>query len=274
MELRRLGKTEVYLPVLGLGTWEMGGRFSPDYSRDREAVEIIRLAVKRGVRLIDTAEVYGGGHAEELVGEAVKEFREEVFIATKVWQSHLRYEDVLKALEGSLRRLGTSYVDLYQVHWPNPGIPLRETMKAMERLVLEGKVRYIGVSNFTVPELEEALSHLSHCEIVSNQVLYNIRDKNIEEEILPHCKRNGIAVIAYRPLAKGVVAQEPYRSKLKEVGEKYGKTPVQVALNWVLRHENVMAIPKTMNPAHLEELLGATGWRMSEKDYEMVSRMF
>lgn len=274
MEFRRLGSTDATLPVLGLGTWEIGGRFSPDYSMDLEAIEIIRLAVEKGMRLIDTAEIYGGGHAEELVGEAVKEFREEVFIATKVWHSHLRYEDVPKALEQSLRRLKTSYVDLYQIHWPNPGIPLRETMKAMEKLVRDGKVRFIGVSNFAIRDLEEAMSHLSHTEIVSNQVLYNIRDKNIEREILPFCRKNKITIIAYRPLAKGMVAREPYRSRLEAIGKGYGKTAVQVALNWVLRHDNVIAIPKTMNPRHLEELLGAVGWRMRKEDYETISRMF
>ena len=272
--LRRLGRTSVEIPVIGLGTWEMGGSYAPDYSRDREVIEVIRYAVGRDVRLIDTAEMYGGGHTEELVGEAVREFREEVFIATKVWVSHLRYEDVFKALEGSLRRLGTDYVDLYQVHWPNPGVPLRETMKAMEKLALEGKIRFIGVCNFYVPELEEAMTYLSHFDIVSNQVLYNVRDRGVEEKILPYCRKNGITVMAYRPLAKGAILREPYRGKLEEIAVKYGKTVVQVALNWVLRHDHVVAIPKTSNPRHLDEILGAVGWRMSDKDYERISEMF
>lgn len=274
MEYRRLGRTEVYLPALGLGTWEIGGRFSPDYSEDGVAIEIIRLAVEKGMNFIDTAEVYGGGHAEELVGEAVKEFdREEVFIATKVWHSNLRYDDVFRAIEGSLRRLKLAYVDLYQIHWPNPGIPLRETMKAMEKLVMEGKTRFIGVSNFYVRELEEAMSYLSHTEIVSNQVLYNVIDRGIEEDILPFCRENGITVIAYRPLAKGLVLKEPFRTVLERVGRKYGKTPVQVALAWVIRHENVVAIPKTIRREHLEEILGAVGWRMTSEDYEEISRI-
>lgn len=274
MEYRRLGKTDVYLPIIGFGTWEIGGRFTPDYSADKQAIEIIRLAVKKDITFIDTAEMYGAGHSEEIVGEAIKEFdRKRLFIATKVWSSNLRYYDVLRALDGSLKRLKLEYVDLYQIHWPNPGIPLRETMKAMEKLVMDGKTRFIGVSNFCVRDMEEATSYLSHTDIVSNQVLYNIIDRGIENEILPFCKENNITIIAYRPLAKGLVAQEPYKTRLEVIGKKYGKTALQVALNWVLRHENVVAIPRTLNPKHLEEILGSINWMMSEEDYEELSKI-
>ncbi len=271
MEFKRLGKTDVFVPALGLGTWEMGGRFHPDYSQDDDVVEIIRYAVERGMSLIDTAEVYGAGHCEELVGEAIKRFpREKVFIATKVWPDNLRYEAVLKALERSLERLGTSYVDLYQVHWPNPFIPVRETMKAMEKLVDEGKVRFIGVSNFSVKELDEAMSHLSKYDIVSNQVLYNPMSRLIEEELLPFCKKNKITIIAYRPLGKGSLLKDPYRSRLEKLGRKYNKTPAQLIINWVIRHENVIAIPKTLKKSHLDELLGSVGWKMTSEDYEKL----
>lgn len=271
MEYRRLGKTEVYLPVLGFGTWEVGGKFLPDYSMDDQAIEIIRIAVRRGMKLIDTAEMYASGHSEELVGEAIKEFdREEVFIATKVWSSNLRYDDVLRAMEGSLKRLKIDYVDLYQIHWPNPGVPLRETMKAMEKLVIDGKTRFIGVSNFNVRDMEMAMSYLSRTELVSNQVLYNVIDRGIEEEILPFCRENNITVLAYRPLAKGLVAREPYKTRLENFGRNYGKTAVQVALNWVIRHDNVIALVKTLNRQHLEEILGSIGWKMTKEDYEAI----
>jgi len=274
VELRRLGKTDVLIPALGLGTWEIGGRESPDYSRDREAVEIIKYAVEKGMHLIDTAEYYGGGHSEELVGEAIKEFpREKVFIATKVWHTNLRYHDVLKALERSLKRLQVDCVDLYQIHFPNPSIPIKETMKAMEKLVDDGKVRFIGVSNFSLKELEEAMSSMSRYDIVSNQVLYNPMDRRIEEDLLPFCKKNNVTIIAYRPLGKGRLLREPYRSRLEELCRKYGKTPAQVILNWVIRHENVIAIPKTIRKDHLDELLGSVGWRMTPEDYEKLPEL-
>jgi len=274
VELRRLGKTNVFIPVLGLGTWEIGGREGPDYSHDREAIEIIRYAIKKGMYLIDTAEMYGGGHTEELVGEAIKEFpREKVFIATKVWHTDLRYRDVLAALERSLERLQVDYVDLYQIHWPNPAIPIKETMKAMEKLVDDGKVRFIGVSNFSLKELEEAMASMSKYDIVSNQLLYNPLDRQIEEDLLPFCKKNGITIIAYRPLGKGRLLREPYRSRLEGIARKYGKTPVQVVINWVIRHENVIAIPKTLNKKHLDEILGSVGWKMDEEDYEKLPRI-
>jgi diketogulonate reductase-like aldo/keto reductase len=274
MEFRRLGKTNAYVPVLGLGTWEIGGRDYPDYSRDAEAIEIIRYAVERGLKLIDTAEMYGAGHSEELVGEAIKEFpREEVFIATKIWPYNLRFKGVFEALSRSLERLKTDYIDLYQIHFPNPFIPLRETMKAMEKLVDEGKIRFIGVSNFGVGELEEAMSHLSKYDIVSNQVLYNPLDKLVEEEILPFCRKNGITIIAYRPLGKGALLKSSYKRVLEEFGRRYERMPAQILINWVIRHDNVIAIAKTMRKEHLDELLGGVGWRMEPEDYEKLSEL-
>ncbi len=274
MELRKLGKTEILVPILGLGTWEIGGRDYPDYSRDAEAIEIIRCAIRKGVKLIDTAEMYGAGHCEELVGEAIKELpREEVFIATKIWPYNLRFKNVFEALSRSLERLKVDYVDLYQIHFPNPFIPLKETMKAMEKLVDDGKIRLIGVSNFSVKELEEAMSYLSRYDIVSNQVLYNPLDRFIEEEILPFCKKNGITIIAYRPLGKGFLLNDPYREILERFGKKYGKTPAQVLISWVTRHDEVIAVVKTMKKEHLDELLGGVGWRMESEDYEKLPEL-
>ena len=274
MEFRRLGRTDVYVPALGLGTWEIGGRDYPDYSRDEEAIEIIKYAIRKGLKLIDTAEMYGAGHSEELVGEAIREFlRGEVFIATKVWPYNLRFKDVLEALDRSLERLRVNYVDLYQIHFPNPFIPLRETMKAMEKLVDEGRVRFIGVSNFNVKELEEAMSYLSKYDIVSNQVLYNPLDRLVEEEILPFCRKNGITIIAYRPLGKGALLKSSYKSVLEELGRRYGRTPAQILINWVIRHDNVIAVAKTMRKDHLDELLGGMGWKMDPEDYEKLPEL-
>ncbi|MDW8043919.1 MAG: aldo/keto reductase [Nitrososphaerota archaeon] len=273
---RRLGKTSELIAEIGLGTWRMGGGPRPDHSRDRECVEAIRYAVQLGMTHVDTAEMYGGGHSEELVGEAIRDFpRDEVFVATKVWPTNLRYDQVLRSCEMSLRRLGLKYVDLYMIHWPSDEVPLRESMRALERLYKEGKIRHIGVSNFSVELLEEARSCLSVTDVVANQVEYNLLNRSIERDLLPYCRKEGITVTAYSPLAQGRIPAEIERGtrlgrELSRVARKYGVTPVQVALNWVIHHENVVTIPKAVSRRHLEENAGASGWRLEESDYRTL----
>jgi diketogulonate reductase-like aldo/keto reductase len=280
LERKSLGKTGESVAVIGLGTWNMGGRESPDYRDDERFIEAIRYAVELGMNHIDTAEMYAAGHAEELVGEAVKQFsRDEVFIATKVWPSNLRYEDVIRSCRRSLERLQLKYVDLYMVHWPNPRIPLQETMKAMEKLVKDGLIRYIGVSNFDVELLEEAMNALKREEIVANQVEYSLEAREVERELIPFCERNGITVTAYTPLGKGRIPAEaasntPRGKILAEMAQRYGKTPVQIALNWVIWRPNVITIPKAARKEHLEENAGAAGWRLTEEDYKRLSAAY
>jgi len=280
LERKSLGKTGESVAAIGLGTWNMGGRESPDYRDDERLIEAIRHAVELGMNHIDTAEMYAAGHAEELVGEAVKQFsRDEVFIATKVWPSNLRYEDVIRSCRRSLERLQLKYVDLYMVHWPNPRIPLQETMKAMEKLVKDGLVRYIGVSNFDVELLEEAMNALKREEIVANQVEYSLEAREVERELIPFCERNGITVTAYTPLGKGRIPAEAASNKprgkiLAEMAQRYGKTPVQIALNWVIWRPNVITIPKAARKEHLEENAGAAGWRLTEEDYKRLSAAY
>jgi diketogulonate reductase-like aldo/keto reductase len=280
LERKSLGKTGESVAAIGLGTWNMGGRESPDYRDDERLIEAIRYAVELGMNHIDTAEMYAAGHAEELVGEAVKQFsRDEVFIATKVWPSNLRYEDVIRSCRRSLERLQLKYVDLYMVHWPNPRIPLQETMKAMEKLVKDGLVRYIGVSNFDVELLEEAMNALKREEIVANQVEYSLEAREVERELIPFCERNGITVTAYTPLGKGRIPAEaasntPEGKILAEMAQRYGKTPVQIALNWVIWRPNVITIPKAARKEHLEENAGAAGWRLTEEDYKRLSAAY
>jgi diketogulonate reductase-like aldo/keto reductase len=280
LEHKSLGKTGESVAAIGLGTWNMGGRESPDYRDDERLIEAIRYAVELGMNHIDTAEMYAAGHAEELVGEAVKQFsRDEVFIATKVWPSNLRYEDVIRSCRRSLERLQLKYVDLYMVHWPNPRIPLQETMKAMEKLVKDGLVRNIGVSNFDVELLEEAMNALKREEIVANQVEYSLEAREVERELIPFCERNGITVTAYTPLGKGRIPAEaasntPRGKILAEMAQRYGKTPVQIALNWVIWRPNVITIPKAARKEHLEENAGAAGWRLTEEDYKRLSAAY
>jgi len=271
-DLKPLGKTGEKIPSIGLGTFGIGGFMERDDSRDEEGIRAIKKAIELGMWLIDTAEIYGEGHSEELVGEAIKQFkRDEVFIVTKVWYTNLRFDDVMKAIRGSLRRLGVKYVDLYLVHAPNPAIPFSETAKAMERLVDEGLARYIGVSNFTASEMEKFRNCLSKYDIVVNQVKYSLLDRKIETDVLPYCQREKILVMAYTPLEKGRLAK---LSKLKEIGKKYGKTAAQVALNWLICHDWVMAIPKAIRVEHIEENAGAMGWRLSDKDFEELNKIF
>jgi diketogulonate reductase-like aldo/keto reductase len=277
MERRELGRTGERIAVIGLGTWGIGGYSTADYSPDARAVEAIRYAVELGMSHIDTAEIYGAGHSEELVGDAVRVFdRESFFIATKVWNTNLRYDDVIKSCRRSLERLGLRYVDLYMVHWPNPRIPLSETMRAMERLVQEGLTRYIGVSNFDARLLEEAMKALKREEIVSNQVEYSLASRYVEREIIPFCERNGVTVVAYTPLGRGRIIDETSASTvrgrvLSEMAGRYGKTPAQVALNWVVWKGRVVAIPKAVDKRHLEENAGSVGWRLSDQDYRRLS---
>ncbi len=275
MELRRLGKTGEKIPVIGIGTWRIGGDTAPDYSKDKEAVEAIKYAISLGMTHIDTAEIYGAGHSEEIVGRAIRNVnREEIFLATKVWHTNLRYDDVLAACENSLRRLNVKYIDLYMIHWPNPSIPLGETMKALEKLFKDGKIRYIGVSNFNVEQIEEARHYLSITDIVANQVEYNLFNREVERDLLPYCEKNGITLTAYRPLGKGRIVEEINDPKsrigntLRKLATKYERTPIQVALNWVIWHECVVTIPKAIQKNHIDENAGGAGWKLSKIDYK------
>ena len=276
-DLKILGKTGEKVPAIGMGTWGIGGRFTPDYSKDALWVDALRFGIKYsiekvGIALIDTAEMYGAGHSEEIVGRAIKEFpRDKVFIVTKVKGEHLGYEDVIKAAKRSLSRLGIKQIDLYLVHWPNPIIPLRETMKAMEKLVNDGLVRFIGVSNFGRRLLEEARSYLSFTDIVVNQVRYSIAYREPEADLLPYCQKEGIILMAYTPLEKGALARNPI---LEEVGRKYNKTAAQVALNWLIAKKNVITIPKSERKERIKENLDAMGWRLSKEDIEYLNERF
>ncbi|MFC1952320.1 aldo/keto reductase [Chloroflexota bacterium] len=276
MHFKQLGRTDVKLPAIGMGTWEMGGARERDDSYDEEAIKAIRKAIELGLNLIDTAEMYGAGHCEEVVGEAIKPFpREKLFIVTKVWHNHLHHDDVIKAAENSLKRLRTDWIDLYLIHFPNPEVPLIETMQAMEKLVGRKLIRFIGVSNFNISQVEEAKSHLSENEIVANQVDYSLLVRGRERDLIPYCQKSRITVMAFKPLAKpsakGGLSQNEF---LQEIGKKYGKTPAQVALNWLISKEPVIAIPKAMNLDHLEENTGAMGWALAQEDMESISTNF
>ena len=284
MKLKELGGTGVMLPEIGLGTWKYSGGNEP-----------LRRGIEMGAFLIDTAEMY---RTEDAVGRAVRGIREQVFIATKVLGGHLRYDQVLRAAENSLRLLDTGYIDLYQIHWPNSSVPIAETMRAMEELVDSGMVKHIGVSNFSVKELEDARAAMTKYPIVSNQVLYNLKRRGIERELLPYCQRNQITIFAYTPLADGslavglgpsarggarrvlrraahrLVGRDREREALQAVAAQVGNTPAQVALNWCTCRPNVIAIPKSNSVARTEENCAASGWRLSDQQLGILDQAF
>ena len=248
------------LPEVGFGTWRYSGGTEP-----------LIKAIELGAAFIDTAETYG---SEEVVGEAVREFRDKVFVATKVSPRNFRRADLLRAADGSLKCLRTSYIDLYQLHWPNYTVGIEETMDAMEELVAAGKIRFIGVSNFSVHELEKAQAALSKHKIVSNQVRYSLVERTVEIDLLNYCHQNEITVIAFSPFGSdfsSLQEADPERV-LSNVAETTGKTEAQLALNWLVAKENVVAIPKASSVEHVIEDCGASGWRLSPAEPDLLTR--
>lgn len=254
---------ETKLPVLGLGTWHMG----MDSSKCSQEIGAVRYAIEKGMTHIDTAEMYSDGESERVVGEAIKDSkREELFITTKVSPRHFQFDQVLEACEGSLQRLGLEYVDLYLLHWPNYDVPLEETMRAMNKLVDAGKIKRIGVSNFDIELMGEARSLTSH-GVFTNQVEYSLADLSPENDgVLEYCQENDMVLAAYSPLGQGVLTEKGKYPELDEICEKYEKTPVQVALNYLICQPNTIAIPKSSKKEHIDEILKASGWKLEEED--------
>lgn len=275
MQYKEIGKKHIKIPAIGQGCMGIGGYLSKDSLQDDNQIKALRLGIELGMTVMDTAESYGKGHSEELVGRAVERIRENVFIATKVSPEHLSYDALLKSAEGSLQRLKTDYIDLYQVHWPNPKIPISETMRAMEWLLKEGKIRHVGVSNFSPKELKEAKAAIFEDEIVSVEVEYNLFDRTIENSLLPYCESESITIIAYSPLDQGKIASGDKRIKaLQKIANKYNRTMAQVALNWLISHSSVIAIPKSENPEHIKENAAATDFVLLDEDFREISKIF
>ena len=262
MDFQELGTTRVRIPDVGFGTWKYTGGADP-----------IHRGVELGATLIDTAEGYSN---EESVGKAIAGVRDRVFLATKVSPSHFRKNDILKAADQSLKRLNIDVIDLYQLHWPNDAIPIAETMGAMESLVDAGKIRFIGVSNFSVGQMQEAQDALTNARIVSNQVRYSLIDRSIESALLSYCQEQGVTIIAYSPLATGLgkLGGKAGAQAVERVASNTEKTQAQVALNWCLRQPRVMVIPKANSAAHVEDDCGASGWRLSSPDLAILDAAF
>ena len=272
---RKFGWTGLEVPVIGMGTWMIEGRRSKD--AETQAIEALRLGLQLGMKHIDTAEMYGNGRTEELVAEAVDGRREEVFLVSKVLPSNASYEGTLKACERSLKRLKTDFLDLYLLHWPSSEHPIEETMGAMEKLVDDGMIKFIGVSNFDLEQIREAQHALMKHRIACNQVLYHLAYRGIELNLLPYCAKNEIIIVGYSPFGHGNFPSSHSRGGkvLAEIAKKHNRTMRQVALNFLTRDPNLFTIPKAGNPDHIRENSGAVGnWKLTDEDNASIDRAF
>jgi diketogulonate reductase-like aldo/keto reductase len=272
MQHKLFGPTGVELPAIGQGTWNM----PESGARRKEAQRAIRRGIELGVVHIDTAEMYGAGAVEQLVGEAIRGIaRERLFIATKVLPSNASYRGTLEAAERSLQRLQCEYVDLYLLHWPGTH-PLEEAMRAFDRLVEDGKARFVGVSNFEAAEMEAAAGHLRTTSLACNQVLYHLEERGIEHELLLAARRRNIAIVAYTPFGRGGFLRPGARRRetLERIASKHAATVRQVALAFLIREPDVFAIPKAARPDHVEENARAAEIALDPSDLEAIDEVF
>jgi diketogulonate reductase-like aldo/keto reductase len=266
MITRPFGATGVHLAVVGQGTWRMG----EDRGARKDEVAALRLGIELGLSHIDTAEMYGDGGAEQVVAEAVAGQRDRVFIASKVLPSNASHAGTIRACEASLRRLRTDRLDLYLLHWWSGAHPITDTMRALEELVARGLTRFIGVSNFDAPQLDAARAALGRERLACNQVLYHLRDRGVEQAVLPYCEPAEIAVVGYTPLARGGFL----RGAVADVARRHGRTPRQVALNFLTRRPALFTIPKASRPEHVRENAGALDFTLTSEDLAAIENSF
>lgn len=258
------------IPVLGQGTWEMG----EDRTKQRGEIAALRLGFDLGMTLIDTAEMYGEGGAEEVIAEAIAGRRADVFVVSKVYPHNATRAGTVEACERSLARLKTDYLDLYLLHWRGT-VPLAETLDAFSSLKRAGKIRDYGVSNFDQSDMEEAVAAPGGSEIATNQVLYNLRHRGIEWDVLPWCRERDIPIMAYSPIDRsmkrgGMLGNAAMRS----VASRHGATPAQVALAWLLRQRGIIVIPKAAQVSHVRENRAALELKLTDEDLEELNRAF
>lgn len=237
------------IPALGMGTWNIGDKQA---TRAQE-IATLRLGISLGLRLIDTAEMYGEGNAEKLISEAIANIRNDVFLVSKVYPHNASRQGTIAACERSLRRLGTDHLDLYLLHWRGD-IPLSETVDAFEQLKKDGKIRHFGVSNFDTDDMEDLLACPQGSNLVTNQVLYNLTRRSIELNLLPWCRQHGIPLMAYSPIEQAHLLSD---AKLIAFAQKHNMTPAQAALGWLFDKDDVIVIPKTRHPERLRENIHA-----------------
>jgi diketogulonate reductase-like aldo/keto reductase len=238
-------------------------------------VTALRQGLDLGLTHIDTAEMYGSGAAEKIVGEAIRGRRGDVFLVSKVLPSNAGFDEARRACERSLKNLGTDHLDVYLLHWRG-SVPLAETFRAFERLAEEGKIKAFGVSNFDVDDLEEAFALQSGRALVCNQVLYHLQERTVERSVIPWCEERGVAVVGYSPFGQGDFPESKSAGGkvLAEIGARYGKTARQVALSFLTRERNVLAIPKSGRADHVEENAGTLGFELEAQDVARIDAAF
>ncbi len=254
------------IPVLGQGTWHMG----EDRARRAEEIKALRTGIDLGMTLIDTAEMYGDGATEELVGEAIAGRRDEVFLVSKVLPENATRYGTIEACARSLRRLRTRHLDLYLLHWRGT-VPLSETIEAFEALIEAGRIRRWGVSNFDVDDMEELVALPGGKAVATNQVLYNLTRRGIEYDLMPWSRKRNIPLMAYSPVEQGRLLRHPV---LKKIAESLDATPAQVALAWVLQHPGICAIPKAGTARHVIENHDALQVRLTPRDLAALDAAF
>ena len=269
MNYKNFGNTGRMVSEIGMGTfYDSGWIFFSMLGMKlgyKRKVAAVKAGLNEGINLIDTAEIYG---SEQIVAEAIRgQDREDLFIASKVWPSHLKRNKLIKCAEASLKRLQTSYIDLYQIHFPNPRVDIKETMAAMEYLVDEGKIRYIGLSNFKFEQIEEAAAALKKYKISAIQSQYNLHYRGIEPEVLDYCWENHVALMAYYPLAHGDITRD---QKVVELAQKIQKTPAQIALKWLSQREHIFPIPRASDPKHVVENAQAGDFNLTDQQIQEI----
>jgi len=263
------------LPVFGFGTWAIGGRVERDTENDDEAdIYAIKTAIEMGITHIDTAAWYSEGHAEEIVSESIKGYdRSKLIITTKVTPMNLHYKDLINSAKQSLKRLKIDYIDVFLIHNPNPYIDIKESMAAMEFLVENKFIKFIGLSNFNVEQFNQAQKACSRL-ITCNHLHYNLKHRGpLLDGSINYAQTNDVMVVAWRPTQKGLFSKEP-TAVIKKMCNKYCKTENQIAINWLISQKNVVTISKTRNINHLKENLGALGWSMEQSDVDLLMKNY
>ena len=262
------------IPKIGFGMWRIGGDSFPDPKLDSTSLTALRTALEVGYTHFDTAESYAAGHSEELLGRAVRETntkRESLFITTKISPEHLAYEQVFRSCENSLRRLQMEYVDLYLIHWPRAGMKLEETFRALNKLVKDGKVKHLGVSNFNLTLLKQAQS-FAETPILTNQVPYSLPTRTyVDNGVLEYCQQNDILLTAYSPVKFRNLSSN---KTLQSIAEAHTATTYQIALAWLVVQPRVITIPMSSNPQHIRENFEAAEIELSDEEFKTLSDLY